>query len=270
LPAPDPDTLARDFETLAQAVRQAGALALTYFGKTLEIKEKTGNQGPVTNADLAVNALLCEALLGARPDYGWLSEESPDGPERQSKSHVWIIDPIDGTRGFIKAKPDFTISAALAISGQIVLSVIYAPAHEAFYSAALGAGAQLNGATMKSALTVNLDEARVLGAKSLYRHANWREAWPEMVIENRPSIAYRMALVASGAYDLTISLGRTHEWDIAAGALLLSEAGAHVSDHLGRPLTFNRPIPSLPSMLACASGLADDVLKRTASIKLPG
>lgn len=270
MPEPKPDILARDFETLSQAVREAGALALKYFGKPLEIKEKAGGQGPVTNADLAVNDLLCQALLGARPDYGWLSEESPDVPDRWSKSHVWIIDPIDGTRGFIKSKPDFTISAALAISGQIVLSVIYAPAHEAFYSAVLGHGAQLNGSAMKSAPTVNLDEARVLGAKTLYRHANWREAWPDMVIENRPSIAYRMALVASGAYDLTLSLGRTHEWDIAAGALLLSESGAHVSDHLGQKLTFNRPIPCLPSMLACAPGLAGDVLKRTASIKLPG
>ena len=267
---PKRDSLTRDFDILSQAVREAGALALKYFGKPLDIQEKPGNQGPVTNADLAVNDLLCEALLGARPDYGWLSEESPDGPERWSKSHVWIIDPIDGTRGFIKAKPDFTISAALAVAGEIVLSVIYAPAHEAFYSAVLGAGAQLNGAAIKSSPATSLIDARALGAKALYRHAHWREAWPDMVIENRPSIAYRMALVASGAYDLTISLGRTHEWDIAAGALLLSESGAHVSDHLGQLLTFNRPVPSLPSMLACASGLAGDVLKRTASIKLPG
>jgi myo-inositol-1(or 4)-monophosphatase len=258
-----------DLALIRQAALDAGQLAMDLRKEGLKTWSKEGGS-PVTNADIAVDTLLKERLMAARPDYGWLSEETADDPARLSKQRLFVVDPIDGTAAYMKDKPWFSVAIAVVEAGRPIAGVVHAPALDETYDALSGGGAWLNGAVIRPSSTPELHDSAMLGDEKMFAHPAWKTPWPPMRFATRNSIAYRMALVASGAYDLTISLGRTHEWDIAAGALLLSESGAHVSDHMGQPLTFNRPIPSLPSMLACAPGLAGDVLKRTASIKLPG
>ncbi len=257
-----------DRKLLTHAVREAGAIAKAAFGHNPKTWEKSkGN--PVTETDLAVNVHLHERLLEARPDYGWLSEESADDPERLAKTRVLIIDPIDGTLAFIKHKPEFTICAAVAENGHPVAAAIFNPITDEMFSAALNAGATLNGVAISVTHTAVLEGSRMLVAKDVIRHPAWPLAWPAMNVSNRSSIAYRMALVACGQVDSMMSLSSKHEWDIAAGDLIVREAGGRVTSHTGKDLIYNQPIPRLRSVICAGPEMHDAILERTRDIKLP-
>ena len=257
-----------DRDLLAHAVRDAGAIAKAAFGTKPKTWEKSkGN--PVTETDLTVNLRLHELLLGARPGYGWLSEESADDPERLTKTRVLIIDPIDGTLAFIKDKPEFTICAAVSENGRPVAAAIFNPLTEEMFAAALGAGATLNGKRIAVSDTAALEGSRMLVAKDVIGHPAWPQAWPTMTVANRSSIAYRMALVASAQFDSMMSLSSKHEWDIAAGDLIVREAGGRVTSHTGTDLTYNQTVPRLRSVICAGPAMHDAILERTRDIKLP-
>lgn len=257
--------LAADHDALTQAVRAGGALALERFGQPGAVWEKSPGD-PVSEADLAVNAVLETRLKAHRPDYGWLSEEGgADGaPPDPSAARTWVADPIDGTRAFLKGRPHFTVCAALIEAGAPIAGAIFNPATDEFFEAVLGGGARLNGAPIAASAKDEIDGCRMLGAADMFRHPDWPVPWPQMEVTQRNSIAYRMALVACGAFDAAIALKSKHVWDTAAGTLIAQEAGAHVSDHLGRPLAFEPAAPLQPSLVCAAPGLADDILGRLA------
>jgi len=257
-----------DRDLLVHAVRDAGAIAKTAFGTKPKTWEKSkGN--PVTETDLAVNVRLHELLLGARPGYGWLSEESADDPERLTKTRVFVIDPIDGTLAFIRDKPEFTVCAAVSDSGRPVAAAIFNPISEEMFAAALGAGATLNGKPIAVSTTGELEGSRMLVAKDVIGHPAWPQAWPAMTVANRASIAYRMALVACGQFDSMMSLSSKHEWDIAAGDLIVREAGGRVTSHSGGDLIYNQPVPHLRSVICAGPAMHGAILNRTRDIKLP-
>ncbi len=272
MPVVDPITdraeLAVDHTLLLDAVAKAGALAMQFFRGPLDIREKSRGD-PVSNADLAVDALLRDILTTARPDYGWLSEESAQSEGRIQCRRVWIVDPIDGTRAFVKGDADFTVCAALVQDGQPTLGVVFAPAHDFFFAAASGRGAHLNGQPIRVSQTCDLENARLLAAKGMITHDSWSNPWPKMHIENRSSIAYRIALVARGDFDAAITLSPTNEWDLAAAHVILTEAGGGLFTHTGQTPAYNKADPKIGSMVASAPGIAEAIIARTTNANWP-
>lgn len=259
--------LAADLALIRDAAAAAGELALSEREKGLKIWSKSGGS-PVTSADMAVDTLLRDFLLSARPGYGWLSEETTDGTERLSRRRIFVVDPIDGTVAYMKGKPWWCIPIAVVEDGRPVAAVIHAPALDETFAAALGGGATLNGRAVTASDTTDLDDASVLADARLMEGPLWPEPWPAMRFEKRNAIAYRMALVAAGAFDAAIALTPKWDWDICAGALIAEEAGAKVSDHHGRPWRFNQPDPRQASLICSAPALHPLIVRRTAPIPL--
>jgi len=240
-----------DLALLIEAAREAGRIATAYVGGPLEVQDKAGGAGPVTAADLAVNAMLAEQLRSARPGYGWLSEESEDTTARLAADRVFIVDPIDGTRSFIEGNHNWAHSLAVAQGGVVVAAAIYLPMRDKLYAAAAGEGATLNGLPIRATGRADLVGASILASKPNYAPEHWRDGRvPEVARAFRPSLAYRLSLVAEGRYDAMMTLRPSWEWDIAAGDLILREAGAMTSDRRAAPLRFNNPVPMVDGVLA--------------------
>lgn len=254
---------ALDLELLETAAREAGALARDLLAKPLEVHSK-GPLGPVTNIDFAVDALLAERLLSARPGYGWLSEETPDDLERRiGKARTFMLDPIDGTQALVENVPQWTISIGIVEHGRAFAGVVYNPMTDELFLGAPGIGASLNGKPMQATTRYNITNARMLGYRERFADRRWPAPWPKMEIVQRHSIAYRMASVAAGYGDATILFGFKNEWDIAAGAALVEAAGGAVSDPWGEPLAFNQPTPRAPGVVASGAALHALLIERT-------
>ncbi len=244
-PLADRDALAR---TLVAALREAGALALGMCGRELKTWTKHGSS-PVCEADIAVDRLLRERLASAAPDFGWRSEESGDGPSRAASKPVWIVDPIDGTRAFLRGLPDWSIAAALVEDGRPALGVIFAPALHVLFEASAGAGARRNGAAIRASEGDKLEGCRVAGPRRLLD----RLAAAVPGIETVPkihSLALRLARVAEGTLDLAFASASSNDWDLAAADLLVHEAGGRLTDFEGRVLTYNRADPVHQALVA--------------------
>jgi len=242
---------ATDLPLLIDAALEAGKIATRYSGAEAKRWDKPGGAGPVTEADLAVNAMLEQVLPDARPGYGWLSEETEDSPDRLSRDHVFIVDPIDGTRSFAEGSRTWAHSLAVADQGEVTAAVIYLPQRDLLYTAAKGGGATLNGEPIRTAQSDDLSAAEILAAKPNLDPRHWRDGLPPAFDRAyRPSLAYRMALVAQGRFDGMLTLRPSWEWDIAAGDLIIREAGGYCSDRLGQALRFNTPNPRLNGVIA--------------------
>lgn len=253
----------RDLALLTEAAHRAGAIARGWWKAGPKVWDKPG-LGPVTEADLAVNASLEEDLRSARPGYGWLSEESPDDGTRLDAEHVFIIDPIDGTRSFIAGEPHFALSLAVARRGQITAAVVHLPALEQTFAAALGGPARRNGQPIRTTPGPALAEARILTTKPSLAPEHWRDGPPGFQRHFRSSVAYRLALVAAGEFDAMLSFRPAWEWDIAAGDLICRCAGAVVSDGRGRPISYNSETARAPGILAAGPALHAALVGRLA------
>ena len=258
-------TKAADLELIKAAALEGGRLALESRAEGLKIWSKPGGS-PVTDADLAVDTLLKLRLRSARPNYGWLSEETADDPARLQAQRLFLVDPIDGTAAYMKGKPWFTVCIAVLEAGHPICAVVYAPELGEMYEATAGGGARLNGRPMAPSGRSTLEGAMVLGDARMFADPRWPTPWPAMSIERRNSIAYRMVQVACGAFDLALALTPKNDWDLAAADLICREAGACVGDHLGRPFVYNRPVPMQPSLLCSAPGLCELILTNLAHI----
>ncbi len=249
-------------------MRTAGALAMQFF--RADAHSWTKDDGTVVSeADWAVNDLLRTQLSGGRPDYGWLSEETEDGAERLTKPCLWVVDPIDGTRAFLKGDPHFCIAVALVVGTEPALAMVYNPATEEFFDAVRGEGARLNGQPIQTSERQALEDCRMLGDPPMFKHPAWPEPWPPMHIETRDSIAYRLALVASGAFDATLSLTPKQDWDLAAADLIVREAGGVISPHFGGRLAFNAAVPRHRSVMAAGRNLYAELFRRLGHLQLP-
>lgn len=240
----------RDLDLLHQVAVTAGNIAKRHFKNEPEVWDKDENQGPVTEADLEINRMLHAELLSARPDFGWLSEESEDNTDRLNKTHVFIIDPIDGTRSFIKGHTTFAHSLAIAKDGEIVAAVVHLPMLDLMFGARTGNGAWLNGKAITHSNRAVLPGAGILATKPTLDAALWPGGVPDVKHHFRSSLAYRMCLVAQGRFDGMVTLRDAWEWDIAAGDLICREAGAPVTDKNGKALRFNNPHPQTAGVLA--------------------
>ncbi len=254
--------LARDLDLLVDAAREAGAIALRYFKRNPQIWDKGSGAGPVTEADLAVNAMLEDRLRRARPDYGWLSEETPDSADRLSTRRCFIIDPIDGTRAFIDGQDSFAHSLAIAEGDKIIAGAVFLPAKNRMYSAHAASIAQLNGQPIRASAQAGVMGASVLTSKPNMQTQHWPGGVPDLHRAFRPSLAYRLCLVAEGRFDAMLAFHPTWEWDIAAGALIATRAGAVVSDGMGADLRFNTSDPRTPGVIVAARGLHAELIAR--------
>ena len=260
----------RDSSVAAAAAREGGAVAMRYWKADPQVWEKPG-QGPVTEADLAVNALLANRLRSARPSYGWLSEETLDDPEARQKSRCWVLDPIDGTRAYMDGTPDWCIGLAIVEDGKAVAGVVYAPALGQFYEARRGAGARRNGAALQVSAQGQEAGSRLITNEGMITHPGWRQPWPEVHLARpKPNATLlRLALVAAGDWDAVLVLAEKADWDLAAGSVLVSEAGGQVTTHAGERLMFNQAIPAQRSVLASGKGLHPLLVRRAGYVRIP-
>jgi myo-inositol-1(or 4)-monophosphatase len=245
---------AQDFDLIRHAAQEAGKLALSYWGRSIE-KQRKADGSEVTEADHAVDALLAELLKDARPAYGWLSEESAEHNERLRARRVWIVDPIDGTRAFIQGRDDWVIALTLINDHVPVLAAVVNPVRGETFEARIGAGTFLNGRKIHASKQSSLSGARLAVPDSILKPNRWQRPWPPVTPVVANSIIYRMALVASGKADASFATKPKWEWDIAAGALLVSEAGGIVTDPCGFPLKFNSREAKVPGYVAAAPKL---------------
>ena len=244
-----------DLALLTEAARASGEIACRFFCNNPSVTDKPDGAGPVTEADLAVNAMLEAELPGARPDYGWLSEETADDAARLVTARQFIVDPIDGTRAFINGDKHWAHSLAVVEDGRPVAAAVYLPMRDLMFTALAGSGALLNGEPIVVS-DRDIEGASVLGAKPNFAPKFWVEGRvPPVKRVFRSSLAYRLSLVAQGRFDAMLTLRPSWEWDIAAGALLVQEAGGIVADPNGLPLTFNNPHPQVPGVVAAGRSL---------------
>ena len=231
---------------LDETVREAGALALKWFKSPVKSWLKSGDS-PVSEADLAVDALLRERLDAAGFACGWLSEETEDDPARLAADLVWIVDPIDGTRAFLAGLPDWSVSVALAAEGRPIMAAIYAPVTDELFLAAAGGGATRNGQPIVASEGGSLDQARVAGPERRLA----RLAPLGIVAEPKVhSLALRMAWVAQGRLDLALAGPNSSDWDLAAADLLVHEAHGALTTLAGEILVYNRPEPKHSALFA--------------------
>jgi myo-inositol-1(or 4)-monophosphatase len=235
---------------------------MPFWRNAARIWDKPDGAGPVTEADLAVNAMLVEQLRGARPTYGWLSEETPDSVDRLACDWVFIVDPIDGTRAFIAGEETFSHSLAVAHQGRVVAGVVYLPALDRMYAASVAEPATLNGVEIAASGRMSDVGAKLLMTRPNLLPELWPGGMPEVKRSFRPSIAYRLCLAGEGRHDGMLTLAPAWEWDIAAGAMIAERAGAVVTDRHGAALRFNTASARADGVVATAPGVHAGLMAR--------
>ncbi len=245
---------------LEEIVRHAAAIAMASWpgaGHHVERWEKSPGD-PVSAADIAVDRFLKKELGALLPAAGWLSEEATDHPERLNRELCWLVDPIDGTRDFLRGRSGWAVSVALIEGGRPVLGMLHAPARGEEWHAATGQGAWRNGVRLAASRRTDFHGARV-PADSLPQQDR------DLVVVDKPnSIALRMAMVGSDEADLVATLRWGFEWDIAAAALIASEAGATATDAFGQALEFNKRDPRAFGLLVSAPAIHQAAVDRLA------
>jgi myo-inositol-1(or 4)-monophosphatase len=245
-------------EAVSAVAAEVGAMAHASWRGDFKYWDKTPGS-PVCDIDLAADALLRERLMAIDPEAGWLSEETADSADRLSCVRVWVVDPIDGTRDYVRGREGWAVSIALVEGGRPMIGVLDAPARGEHWRARAGHGATCNGETIRASARRELPGARV-PADVLARGDS------DLVTVGKPnSIALRIAMVAAGQADLLATLRWGHEWDIAAAALIAQEAGATVTDALGRPLRYNSTRGEQFGVLATAPAIHADAVERLAT-----
>lgn len=229
-----------DLALITEAAFEAGRIAKdAYDANKAAVWDKGGNH-PVTDADIAVNDYLLKTLMDARPGYGWLSEETKDDHSRHACPRTFVVDPIDGTRAFIDRKPNFAICVAIIEKGHPIAAALYNPLRDEMFTASLGSGAFLNGKRIAPSKRAVIKDCSMIGYPRKFR----RSGWPDMDVTIINSMAYRIARVACGKADATVSFTPKSDWDLAAAELIATEAGALITDIRGEGLQYDKDTTS--------------------------
>ena len=267
--------LQRELNLAREAALSAGEILERYFrDRGFEIDQK-GRDNPVTTADLEADDEIKRMLRASFPEYGWLSEETVDDPSRLSCHRVWIVDPLDGTKEFIKGIPEFVIAIALAEDGHPILGVTYNPIKREMFWCAQGSGCYMESGTVLPGSpldrleshsqrvhvtpTPTLENAIVLASRSETSRGEWKSYEGKLRVNPIGSVAYKLALVAAGRADATFTRTPKSEWDIASGAALIVEAGGRITDIDGSEMRFNKPVVKLKGFVASNALLHDEI-----------
>jgi myo-inositol-1(or 4)-monophosphatase len=253
-----------DRSRLEAILREAGRMAMAKWptqdrpgGHALEVWEKVPGS-PVCEADLALDAFLKRELSALLPAAGWLSEETADAPERLAGGLIWLVDPIDGTRDYIRGRRGGAVSVALISAGRPLFGMLCAPARDEFWHGEAGQGSWRNGTRLVASRRSELAGARVPAKQA-------SKADADLVLVDQPnSIALRMAMVAADEADLVATLRWGYEWDIGAAGLIAREAGAAVTDAFGQPLNYNKRDPRAFGVLVTAPAIHAAAVARLA------
>ena len=253
-PLADPTIAARH---LADAVVAAGAVAAAMFRAGVKSWSKH-NDSPVTEADLAVDAMLRERLGALAPAYGWLSEETVDEPSRLERDRVWIVDPIDGTRAYMAGGADWCVEAALVERGRPIAGALFAPVTDELFVAVLGGGATRNGQPIRVSQAAQVEGALVDGPAPWLSHID--RAGPVRRHPRIRSLALRIARVATGELDAAFASPNGNDWDLAAADLLVHEAYGRLTTLDGLPLAYNAPVPRHGALVSAGALLHPSML----------
>jgi len=249
-----------DRDRLQTIVREAGRIAHSRWpgaGHDLHSWDKTpGN--PVSEADLEVDRFLKRELARLLPSAAWLSEETADDKARTQSGLIWLVDPIDGTRDFVRGRSGWAVSVALVSAGRPLIGMLMAPARGEEWVAVAGHGATLNGLPIRASTRAVFTGARVP------THSLPKDDADLVAVEQPNSIALRIAMVADDRADLVATLRWGFEWDIAAAALIAREAGAEVTDAFGHPLAYNKHDPRDFGVLVCSPAIHAAAVERLA------
>jgi myo-inositol-1(or 4)-monophosphatase len=262
LPEPEArakDRLTDDLRVIEEAVKVAGDVALAQFRDGIKGWHKSDGT-PVSDADLAVNRLLADRLLTARPTYGWLSEETSDDLGVRHGALTYLVDPIDGTRAFLSGGDDWCVGVAILARDRPIAATILQPVTGALYSAAAGLGATLNGRPIHVSDRQKLEGAHLIAHSGLRKPERWTVPWPEVRYGMTFAMLLRLCRVADGSFDGMVALGRKSDWDVAAGDLIVSEAGGLVTDLSGAPLTYGGPGMSQNGVIAAGPALMQQMI----------
>ena len=248
--------------TATTAAHEAGNIIHSFFHSEYEVKMKSkGN--PVTEADIAADDKLKEILTREYPNYGWLSEETRDTPDRLTANRIWVVDPIDGTKEFVEGIPDFVISIGLVENGIPILGVIHNPINKNTYTATLGGGIFFNGKQSTISDKTDFSEISMLNSRSETRQGLWEDYIP---LFNKlipiGSIALKLAMVAANQTDMVASLKPKNEWDICAGHCLINEAGGTLLTIEGKKISYNNPKTLItPGLVAGNESVVNSFIK---------
>ena len=251
-------------DLLEDLAREAGDIALQYFRQDPETWTK-GDDSPVSEADLAVDAYLRRALLANYPGFGWISEESAAGPVRETEVPVFVVDPIDGTRAYLKGASEWSVSIALVQKGRPVAGLLYCPALDELYRAEAGSGAELNGETLGIGSPESLFRAKAAGPRTILGD----QVFFDLELDVQPggaSLAYRLARVADGRLDVAIARSNSHDWDLAAADLLVHEAGGSLTGTDGETVVYNEPTLSHPVLVCSPLSTHDEMCDRVSAV----
>ena len=228
-----------DLKLAKDASLNAGKIIMKYYRDDYEIKEK-GYHNPVTTADNEADSFLKSELTNARPNYGWLSEETVDSEDRLGKERVWIVDPLDGTKEFIEGVPQFVVSVALVENGVPIVGVLHNPVTKETFYASKGNGTYFDDVIHNCSVKESTTDMVILNSRSETRKGLW-EPHKQHFKKLKPigSVAYKMGLTAIGKADIFATLRPKNEWDICAGTCLINEAGGKVINLNGEKITFN-------------------------------
>ncbi len=246
-----------DLALLQTAARKGAEIALGYYGKNPKISYKEG-MSPVTEADFAVDAYLKETLCIARPDYGWLSEETADSTKRLTKKRTFVVDPIDGTKAFIAGNSMWCVSVAIVEGGRSIAGVLDCPVRKEIYTAALGKGAYKNGVKLERCAE---NSPLVLsGTKALLAQFAKITGVVPHAHSHIPSLAYRIAMIADGRLDGAFVKHNAQDWDLAAADLILAETGGAICGTDGVRATYGKPSTAHASLVAAHTSRIDVML----------
>jgi len=242
-----------------QAALDAAREVFARFTPGAVATEYKAGHDPVTEADRAVDAVLRQNLL--REGEGWLSEETVDNPDRLDKQRVWIVDPLDGTREFVKGLPEFCVSIGFVENGKPVAGGIYNPATQETFLGAIDCGVLYNGKPAHASERTAVEGAMVLASRSEVKRGEWKpfENGP-FKVQAMGSVAYKLALVSAGLADITFTLTPKNEWDVAAGAALVLSARGYVATLNQAPLRCNNRNPLISGLLASGPNLREGLL----------
>jgi len=247
-----------DLDLLRSAAVTAGIIASGYFRRDLKTWTKE-NASPVSEADIVLDTFLHTALTTARPAYGWLSEESVDDPARLERERVFVVDPIDGTRGFIQGEDSWTVSLAVVENGRSVAGVVFAPARDEMYDACLGGGARFNGSPIERRVPPQRT-APLIPAPGAVHHELQAAGLDYIRGPFYPSLAYRLVQITTGKLDATVVRRGSQDWDLAGAAAILGECGIGFEDACGLDMRFNKADVRHGALAAFAQLSLRDVL----------
>ena len=244
-------------EISSKALIEASKIA-TKLKNNIQVSYKTESQ-PVTNADREIDSYLKSYFKAHTPDFGWLSEESPDDKSRLNRDFFWCLDPIDGTRSYINKKSEYTISLALIGKNQPLIGYVINPETNEYFYAEKGNGAYCNEQKITVSNSTQLDNCEIAISSSEIKRLKSYEIFKTKKIKKIGSIAYKVALVAKGEIDVAISFFQKNDWDLAAADLIIKEAGGNLKDINGNEICYNKSTTKINSVLACNSFIINNL-----------